>query len=381
MQNNGIIMKNMLLIFITIGIFLFNKDTFGNSLFVKTFTLAEVIPFFDEDTEAVFFEDLNITNDDVKSVEVNNNLDSDNLSNNENINSENNAPPNNIAVLNLEDLVYQPEPTVSVLDSEITDFITANEIGKLKDINYLKNQFYIVDSKTNVTPEYFDVDKFMAADLKIDNNVEGAKVLIFHTHASEMYANSDGKNLHDGIVGVGAKLKEELENKYGIETMHHIASYDVVNGKGQITGAYERMEPDIRKILKDNPSIQVVLDLHRDGVAETTRLVTNIDGVDYAKFMFVNGICKINSGGNLVNTSGLSSPYIDDNLAFSFNSQLLANSLYPGISRKNYVNAYRYSLHMMPKSLLVEVGAQTNTKEEAQNSMIILAEILANVLL
>ena len=51
-----------------------------------------------------------------------------------------------------------------------------------------------------------------------------------------------------------------------------------------------------------------------------------------------------------------------------------------GFTRRIYINAYRYSLHMLPKSLLIEVGAQTNTKEEVLNSMDILAEILADVI-
>ena len=61
--------------------------------------------------------------------------------------------------------------------------------------------------------------------------------------------------------------------------------------------------------------------------------------------------------------------------------QLMANSMYPNFTRKVYLNAYRYSLHMAPKSLLIEVGAQTNTKEEILNSMEPLADILARVLL
>ena len=56
------------------------------------------------------------------------------------------------------------------------------------------------------------------------------------------------------------------------------------------------------------------------------------------------------------------------------------DKLYPGFVRRNYLKTYRYSLHMLPKSLLVEVGAQTNTKEEAMNAMEPLAEILMSVI-
>ena len=71
---------------------------------------------------------------------------------------------------------------------------------------------------------------------------------------------------------------------------------------------------------------------------------------------------------------------MEQNLAFSFTMKYAADKMYPGYARKNYLNAYRYSLNMLPKSLLVEVGAQTNTQQEAMNAMEPLAEILVNVI-
>ena len=120
--------------------------------------------------------------------------------------------------------------------------------------------------------------------------------------------------------------------------------------------------------------------MHRDGVADGVRLVTEQKGKKCAKIMFFNGICRLNKNGALQSIQYLPNQYITDNLAFSFNMQLVANKLYPGFTRRIYINAYRYSLHMLPKSLLIEVGAQTNTKEEVLNSMDILAEILADVI-
>jgi stage II sporulation protein P len=144
-------------------------------------------------------------------------------------------------------------------------------------------------------------------------------------------------------------------------------------------GSYERMEPAIRKILQQNPSIEVLIDLHRDGI-EKGKLVTTIDGKPTAKIMFVNGICKTMKDGELTEITSLPNPYLMDNLAFSLQMQLKANELYPGLMRKIYIKPYRYSLHMLPKSLLVEVGANTNTVEEARNAMAPLAKILCEVL-
>jgi len=145
-------------------------------------------------------------------------------------------------------------------------------------------------------------------------------------------------------------------------------------------GSYERMEPALRKILKDNPSIEVVIDIHRDGLPDDVRLVTNINGKPTAKVMFVNGICKTMLNNKLVDIKSLPNPYIEENLAFSLQMQLKGNELYPGLLRKIYIKPYRYSLHMCPKSLMIEVGANTNTYEEAENAIEPLCEILAEVL-
>ena len=172
-----------------------------------------------------------------------------------------------------------------------------------------------------------------------------------------------------------------LEEEYGIGVLHDKGQYDVVNGQGQITGAYERMEPPIREILKKYPSIAVCIDLHRDGVAEGTRLVTEIEGKSCAQVMFFNGLCRLNKNGVPQPISGLENPYLKENLAFSLQMKTAAERLYPDFTRKIYLNAYRFSLHMLPRSTLIEVGAQTNTKEEAWNAMKPLAEVLASVLL
>ena len=72
------------------------------------------------------------------------------------------------------------------------------------------------------------------------------------------------------------------------------------------------------KILEENPTIQVVIDLHRDGVGENTRLVTKQNGKKMAKIMFFNGLSRTTAAGDI---AYLKNPYIADNLAFSFSQQ------------------------------------------------------------
>ena len=168
-----------------------------------------------------------------------------------------------------------------------------------------------------------------------------------------------------------------MNQQYGIETYHHTGVYDLVNGKLDRSKAYQLAEPDVQKILKDNPSIEVVIDLHRDGVAEGTHLVTEVDGRQTAQIMFFNGLSRTRANGNI---SYLPNPYLEDNLAFSLQMEIAAAKYYPGFARHIFLRAYRYNMHFKPKTLLVEAGAQTNTVEEMRNAMELLAELLHQVL-
>lgn len=172
---------------------------------------------------------------------------------------------------------------------------------------------------------------------------------------------------------MGDRLESLLREKYGYNVLHHKGQYDV-NDRDH---AYSNSLPEITEIIEKNPSIKVVIDLHRDGVAETTRLATTIDGKPMAQIMFFNGLCRTAARGPI---NSLPNEYLGDNLAFSFQLQLMANEYYPGLARRIYLKGYRYNMHLCPKSLLVEVGAQTNTKEEAYNAMEPLADILDKVL-
>ncbi|MDO5389372.1 MAG: stage II sporulation protein P [Clostridia bacterium] len=267
-----------------------------------------------------------------------------------------------------------------LISSDDTKNSDSTHIGQpidLTDINSLKKSFYAIDKKTGMPSDLFNLTEFSQANLHINTEGNGPKVLIFHTHGSEMYA--DSKNTNEGVIGVGEYLKSILEDKYGIECLHITDKFDIVEGKLQRDGAYERAEPVITQIIKENPSIQLVIDLHRDGVNENLRLATEINGKSYAKIMFFNGICRKWENGNLVPTEGLENPYLKTNLALSFQMQYAVTQFNSNITRKIYINAYRYSLHMKDKSMLIELGAQTNTYEEALNSIEVVADALGKV--
>ena len=160
-----------------------------------------------------------------------------------------------------------------------------------------------------------------------------------------------------------------LQEKYGFQVMHHMGQYDVEKRDY----AYSNSLPALEAILKENPSIEVVIDLHRDEVAEGTRLVTEIGGKKMARFMFFNGLSRTRRLGDI---DSLPNKNIADNLAFSFQMQVLCNEYYPGLTRRIYLKGYRYNMHLKQRYLLIEMGAQTNTYEECMNSCVPLAQML-----
>ncbi len=247
---------------------------------------------------------------------------------------------------------------------------------KLMNHEYLLGNFYTVDSNTMADPELLNAEKLLGKNMKLDGS-KGPKVLIYHTHSQEGFIDSVPGDPGTTILGMGTYLTELLNDTYGIETIHHEGVYDLVDGKLDRSMAYELAEPQIQKILAENPSIEVVIDLHRDGVAEGTHLAAEIKGKPTAQIMFFNGLSRTKANGNI---AYLPNPYIEDNLAFSLQLQIAAANKYPGFTRHIYLRGYRYNMHFKPKTLLIEAGAQTNTVEEMRNAMEILAETLNTVL-
>ena len=247
---------------------------------------------------------------------------------------------------------------------------------RLNDFEYLVSNFYTVDSVTYINPSELNASELLGKDLRIDLSTGGSKILIYHTHSQETFADSDN-DPSTSIVGIGRYLTEILNNKYKIPTMHHEGVYDLINGKLDRSEAYEFAKPEVEQILAENPSIEVVIDLHRDGVADTTHLVTEINGKPTAQIMFFNVLSRTRVNGDL---AGMANPYLQDNLAFSLQMKIAAETKYPGFARRNYLRGYKYNMDLMPRMLLIEAGAQTNTVEEMRNAMEVLADLLNSVL-
>ena len=243
---------------------------------------------------------------------------------------------------------------------------------ELQDYETLVKRFYTIDSITSIGPEELNAEKLSSIDLTIRQTSDQPQILIYHTHSQEGFADSVEGDESTTIIGAGERLAELLEG-YGYQVIHHTGKYDVKTRDS----AYSKALPEVLKMLEDNPSIEVVIDLHRDAMDEEIRLVTDLDGRPTAKFMFFNGISRTTKNGKI---DYLYNKNLETNLAFSFQAKWKAEEYYPGLTRRNYINAYRYNMHVCPKTMLVELGAQNNTVEEVLNACEPLAHILHMVL-
>lgn len=253
---------------------------------------------------------------------------------------------------------------------------TVYTLDQISDYDFLINNIFAVDKSASVTTEELNGANLQAQDMSIDLTGDDYKVLIYHTHGSETFIDSREGVLEDTIIGVGDTLTELLE-QYGIKVYHDRTVYDIVDGKLDRSYAYNQASDGVDKILEEYPSIEVVIDLHRDGVQDDVHLVTNIDGRPTAKIMFLNGVSRSKKNGDLEH---LYNPNKIANLAFSLQMYLEGKKISNDYVRKIYIKMYRFNLEKRPRSTLIEVGAQTNTLEEEKNAMIPLAAILYSVL-
>ena len=278
-----------------------------------------------------------------------------------------------------EDIEYAQESEEERTKASETEFEEAEKTAfiqesDLENFDTLVSGFYAVDSTTYIDREQLNIKKLTEKDMSLkQKDASKPQILIYHTHSQEGFADSVPGDDSTTIMEAGERLAQILQEKYGYNVIHHTGKYDVESRDY----AYSNAAPALEKLLQDNPSIEVIIDLHRDEVPPDRRLVTEIDGRKTAQFMFFNGLSRTTRTGEI---EYLQNPYLEENLAFSFRMQLVSNEYYPGITRKIYLKGYRYNMHYRGKSLLIELGAQNNTLEEILNACDPLAHVLSLVL-
>ena len=275
-----------------------------------------------------------------------------------------------------QDTAVQSENVAAVPASGVTsntgEEAFVKKLWETKDVHYLWDHFYIVDSTTSVKRKLFPVERLLKRDMKLPVQNGKKQILIYHTHgASESFSDSRSGKVADGVLGVGEKLEK---NGYGV--IHDTTKYDWMDGKIDRSKAYNVSLAGVQKQLEKNPDIQVIIDLHRDSVGKNRHTYTTIDGKRTAIAMFFNGMSRNQSG----EIAYLTNPNREANLAFSLQLKCHAMELFDGFTKPIYLKGYRYNLHLKERALLIELGNENNTVEEAMNAAAPLAKVIADVL-
>ena len=273
--------------------------------------------------------------------------------------------------------VEEKQPAVEVSNQVVRrKNSTVEQLRESLSVDYLWKNFYIIDSTTSVTKKQFDVAAMLHKNLKLKKEKGKKQILIYHTHgASEEFSDSKKNDINDSVVGVGTELTKELE-KRGYSVYHDTTRYDSINGGIDRSLAYNKSLEGGQNIRKKNPDIKVLIDLHRDSVGKGKHTYTTIQGKKTAIVMFFNGMSRTKSGA----IPYLYNPNLQGNLAFSLQMKCTAMEYYDGFTKPIYLKGYRYNLHLEPRSLLIELGNENNTVEEAKNAAAPLADVLDKVL-
>ena len=214
-----------------------------------------------------------------------------------------------------------------------------------------------------------DIPALLAQPLRWNLRGEEPTVLIVHTHTTESYTRVDEPYTESAawrtadedynMVAIGEIVKHILEEN-GIPVIHDRELHDYPS----YNGSYTRTRRIIQDYVNQYPSIQLILDLHRDAAGEGSnqmRTSATVDGEPSAQLMLVMGTNYDSYPENL-------------SLALKLHAQLELQC--PGITRPLQLRAARFNQDLCPGSLLVEVGAAGNTHPEARRAAEQLAEAI-----
>lgn len=242
----------------------------------------------------------------------------------------------------------QPEPVGNAMAVFAPEDAEAVEVGNLSGVTV-------------------DIPDLLAQPLTWELTGEAPTVLILHTHGSECYADG-GKNYRsleeaENVVSLGTALGQLLEEA-GIRVIHDKTLHD----QPSYNDAYANARQAAKKYLEDYPSVELVLDIHRDAVenaggAQLAKTVT-VEGVQVAQLMLVVG----------TDAGGLNHPRWQENMALAVKLHAQLEALSPGLCRPISLRTQRFNQDLSPGALIVEVGAAGNSHLEAMRAVALLAK-------
>lgn len=224
----------------------------------------------------------------------------------------------------------------------------------------------------NVNPPNINIAQVYNPKIKKTLNPAKPEVLIYHSHTTESYKpykenmTVDSENMN----AVGDVIANDLEKNYGIATIHD-KSY---NNIGNFYHSYENSGALVDKYLNKYKDFKLIIDLHRDGLPDNTAasvFETNLNKTNLARYMIVIGTGNKNKSSNIAVAKKISS---------------ISQSLFPGLIRPgnggsdygiHYYESARFNQHKSGNAILIELGAQNNTLDEAKASGLYLSRIIA----
>lgn len=237
------------------------------------------------------------------------------------------------------------------------DLQASAAVGKLGKI--------VINNKTKLSidpAKYFN----MPLEFSFEKSSDKPQVLIVHTHTTESYMLHDNNyytkqdaerttDMEKNVYAVGEKVAEQIENA-GFSVIHSATLHDYPG----YTGSYTRSAETIIENLEKYPSIKMVIDLHRDSISanDNSKIapVIEINGKKAAQIMLVMG----SNTGNIKDY-----PNWEQNLSLAVKVQNTINILYPGLSRSILFKSAKYNQNLSTGAMLIEVGTEANTLDEA----------------
>ena len=244
----------------------------------------------------------------------------------------------------------------------------------------LFNIFGNVRVKNTTDTKTLNIEKVLAEPLELSIDKSKPAVLIFHSHTSEGYemierdwyaqnytARSNDENLN--IVRVGTEISNYL-TKLGYTVIHDKTIHD-----DDYSGSYAHSRKAVEKHLAEHPEIQIVLDIHRDSISlddgDKIKPVNTVGGKKAAQLMIITGAEE----GKVENF-----PDWEYNLRFALRLQQKCETMFPGLMRPVLFSQRKYNMDMTRFSLLIEMGSEANTLEEACYSGRMLAAALGSLM-
>lgn len=209
----------------------------------------------------------------------------------------------------------------------------------------------------------------------VDVNTEN--IVIYHTHTCESYTPTENYkykasgnfrtlDINYSVARVGTELTKYMQH-YGYNVIHDITLYDYPS----YSESYDRSLKAVAKILQENEETDVLFDIHRDAIGDSTYAPTvKIGDEEAAQLMFVIG----SNGG------GSEHDNWNENLKLAIKIQEKANELYPGLFKPIILRNSRYNQQLAKGASIIEVGATGNTMEQCLTSMKYLSKVLSEVL-